>query len=87
MIACGRTGGTLVGGMFGNPLADPGLIGTPSGAALAVVTVLAIGAGGWSLPLAAFAGGLLATWLILLLARLVRGGLAGLLLMSAPTRH
>ena len=31
---------------------------------------------------AAFAGGLLATWLILLLARLVRGGLAGLLLMG-----
>ncbi|MCG9031819.1 FecCD family ABC transporter permease [Laribacter hongkongensis] len=74
--------GAALQALFRNPLADPGLIGTSSGAALAVVTVLAIGAGGWSLPLAAFAGGLLATWLILLLARLVRGGLAGLLLMG-----
>ncbi|UGA40757.1 iron ABC transporter permease [Chromobacterium haemolyticum] len=49
---------------------------------MAVVGMLAVGAAGLSLPLAAFGGGLLATWLILLLSRLVRGGLAGLLLMG-----
>ncbi|KMN36104.1 ABC transporter permease [Chromobacterium sp. LK1] len=74
--------GAALQALFRNPLADPGLIGTSSGAALAVVSMLAIGAAGLSLPLAAFGGGLLATWLILLLARLVRGGLAGLLLMG-----
>ncbi|MCS3805188.1 iron complex transport system permease protein [Chromobacterium alkanivorans] len=74
--------GAALQALFRNPLADPGLIGTSSGAALAVVSMLAIGAAGLSLPLAAFGGGLLATWLILLLSRLVRGGLAGLLLMG-----
>ncbi len=74
--------GAALQALFRNPLADPGLIGTSSGAALAVVGMLAVGAAGLSLPLAAFGGGLLATWLILLLSRLVRGGLAGLLLMG-----
>lgn len=74
--------GAALQALFRNPLADPGLIGTSSGAALAVVAVLALGWNALPLPLAAFAGGLGATWLILLLARLVRGGLAGLLLMG-----
>ncbi|OWY37972.1 ABC transporter permease [Xenophilus sp. AP218F] len=74
--------GAALQALFRNPLADPGLIGTSGGAALAVVAVLALGLSGLTLPLAAFAGGLAATWLILALARLVRGGLAGLLLMG-----
>nr|WP_235844300.1 iron ABC transporter permease [Crenobacter intestini] len=74
--------GAALQALFRNPLADPGLVGTSSGAALAVVCVLALGAGSLSLPLAAFGGGLAATWLILALSRLVRGGLAGLLLMG-----
>lgn len=74
--------GAALQALFRNPLADPGLIGTSSGAALAVIAVLAIGISGASLPLAAFAGGLAATWLIMALARLAGGGMAGLLLMG-----
>ncbi|MDE1714458.1 iron chelate uptake ABC transporter family permease subunit (plasmid) [Chromobacterium amazonense] len=74
--------GAALQALFRNPLADPGLIGTSGGAALAVIAVLALGLAGLSLPLAAFGGGLAATWLILLLARLAKGGLAGLLLMG-----
>ncbi|WP_236687522.1 FecCD family ABC transporter permease [Chromobacterium subtsugae] len=74
--------GAALQALFRNPLADPGLIGTSSGAALAVIAVLALGLSGLTLPLAAFGGGLLATWLILLLARLAKGGIAGLLLMG-----
>ncbi|WP_045051743.1 FecCD family ABC transporter permease [Chromobacterium violaceum] len=74
--------GAALQALFRNPLADPGLIGTSSGAALAVIAVLALGMAGLSLPLAAFGGGLAATWLILALARLAKGGLAGLLLMG-----
>lgn len=72
--------GAALQALFRNPLADPGLIGTASGAALAVIAVLAIGIAGPPLPLAAFAGGLLVTWLIMALARLASGGMAGLLL-------
>ncbi|WP_046167907.1 FecCD family ABC transporter permease [Chromobacterium vaccinii] len=74
--------GAALQALFRNPLADPGLIGTSGGAALAVIAVLALGLSGLSLPLAAFGGGLAATWLILALARLAKGGLAGLLLMG-----
>ncbi|MGD1825488.1 ABC-type Fe3+-siderophore transport system, permease component [Chromobacterium violaceum] len=74
--------GAALQALFRNPLADPGLIGTSGGAALAVIAVLALGMAGLSLPLAAFGGGLAATWLILALARLAKGGLAGLLLMG-----
>lgn len=74
--------GATLQALFRNPLADPGLIGTSSGAALAVVIVLSLGLSGISLPLAAFGGSLTATWLMLSLSRLVRGGLAGLLLMG-----
>lgn len=74
--------GAALQALFRNPLADPGLIGTSSGAALAVVIVLATGFAGSTLPFAAFAGGLAATWLIVALARLSGGGMAGLLLMG-----
>jgi len=74
--------GASLQALFRNPLADPGLIGTSSGAALAVVIVLATGFAGSTLPFAAFAGGLAATWLIVALARLSGGGMAGLLLMG-----
>ena len=40
--------GAALQALFRNPLADPGLIGTSSGAALAVVSMLAIGAAGLS---------------------------------------
>lgn len=70
--------GAAMQGLFRNPLADPGLIGVSSGAALAAVAVIVLGTQGlaflttalgpFSLPLAAFAGGLITTLLIYRLA-------------------
>jgi iron complex transport system permease protein len=63
--------GAAMQGLFRNPLADPGLIGVSSGAALAAVAVIVLGAtllrglsevlGPFTLPCAAFQGGLIAT--------------------------
>jgi iron complex transport system permease protein len=62
--------GAAIQGLFRNPLADPGLIGVSSGAALAAVAVIVLGGavgalqgtlGVWLLPAAAFAGGLAVT--------------------------
>lgn len=66
--------GAALQGLFRNPLADPGLIGVSSGAALAAAAaiVLAEGAPGFVLPLAAFAGGLSATLAVYRIAS--RGG-------------
>ena len=50
-----------------NPLAEPYILGISSGASVGAVTVLAfgwVGLGSWSLPLAAFAGALLAIVLV-----------------------
>ena len=68
-------GGVLMQGVFGNPLAEPGVIGVSSGAAVGACCVIVFGLsafGPWTLVLAAFAGGLLATWLAYRTAR--RGG-------------
>ncbi len=69
---------TLLQGLFRNPLADPGLIGVSSGAALAAVATIALGNGlmvGFSkafgiyaLPVAAFLGGLGCTAFLLAIA-------------------
>lgn len=69
--------GAAMQGIFRNPLAEPGLIGISSGAALAAVAVIvllepsglfAIFPARWVLPLATFAGGAAATVLVLRLA-------------------
>jgi iron complex transport system permease protein len=70
--------GAAVQGLFRNPLAAPGLIGISSGAALAAVSVIVLGAtvleglsqllGSMTLPLAAFLGGVATTFLIYRLA-------------------
>ncbi len=67
--------GAAMQGLFRNPLADPGLIGVSAGAAMAAVAAIVFGgglfglAGGvlglWLLPLAAFAGGLGATFVMM----------------------
>jgi iron complex transport system permease protein len=66
----------LVGGALGvsgaalqalvrNPLAEPSLLGISGGAGLAAVTAIALGVSGvWTVPLAAFAGALLAAFLV-----------------------
>jgi iron complex transport system permease protein len=57
--------GTVMQGLFRNPLADPGLTGVSSGAALAAATVIVLGGTlGWSVPLAGIAGSFGATVLL-----------------------
>lgn len=70
--------GAMMQGLFRNPLADPGLIGVSSGAALAAVSVIVLGhgiaaplvapLGPHALPVAAFVGGLAVTGALVLLA-------------------
>jgi iron complex transport system permease protein len=72
--------GASIQGLFRNPLADPGLIGISSGAALAAALMIVLGNGilsgivAWlgefALPLAAFGGGFITTLLIYRLATL-----------------
>jgi iron complex transport system permease protein len=72
--------GAALQGLFRNPLADPGLIGVTSGAALgAVLAIVTFGAalagvGAFAQPIAALTGGALAT---LTVWRLARNGGAG----------
>ncbi|SEJ52417.1 FecCD family ABC transporter permease [Demequina mangrovi] len=64
--------GAVMQAIFGNPLAEPGVVGVSSGAALgaavAIVTGAAVGSVA-SLALLAFAGGVAATMLVYLMAR------------------
>ncbi len=66
--------GVLLQALFRNPIVEPGLIGTSSGAAFGAASVFVLGAalginpGSWVLPFAAFFGGAVATVLVYLLA-------------------
>ncbi len=69
--------GAALQGLFGNVLADPGVIGVSSGASLGAVAAIVVGAdvmGRWTVTGAAFIGGCLATALIYALARSDRAG-------------
>ena len=64
--------GAAMQGLFRNPLADPGLLGISSGAALAVAITIITGvsfAGLYTLPIAAFVGSIISTVLIYTLAQ------------------
>lgn len=78
--------GASLQGLFGNPLADPGIVGVSQGAALGAVAAIvlgAAGAAGWIVPVAAFVGGAVAISLTYLLARPGKGsGNATLLLVG-----
>src|SRR5690606_31561519 len=66
------TAGALMQGVFGNPLAEPGVAGVSSGAALAACAAIALGwtfLGPWTTSAVAFAGGLAATLVVYLLSR------------------
>ncbi|MDR1427636.1 MAG: iron ABC transporter permease [Bifidobacteriaceae bacterium] len=66
------TAGAVMQGVFGNPLAEPGVIGVSAGAAVAACAVIATGwasAWPWSPAAAAFAGGLATTLTVYVLAR------------------
>ena len=71
--------GTVMQGLFRNPLADPGLMGISAGCAFGAALFAVLGANWlavmgeissvWALPVAAFLGGLLSTWLVFFLGR------------------
>jgi iron complex transport system permease protein len=66
------TAGTLMQGVFGNPLAEPGVVGVSAGAAVAAASAIAFGisiAGNWTIPLFAFFGGLFTTLLVYAMSR------------------
>ncbi|MBX5134289.1 iron ABC transporter permease [Rhizobium lentis] len=73
--------GTVMQGLFRNPLADPGLVGVSSGASFGAVAMIVLG-GGLAAPLQAFFG------IYALPAAAFGGGLATtLLLYGIATRH
>jgi iron complex transport system permease protein len=68
-------GGVLMQALFRNPIVEPGLIGTSSGAAFGAALYFVLGAsfnfnlGEWTLPLAACIGGIIATALVFFLSQ------------------
>lgn len=84
--------GALMQGLFRNPLADPGLIGISSGAALAAGMVIVLGSswmpglptglGSWPLMVAAFGSSLLVTAVIYVFAQSAQGVRVGLMLLA-----
>ena len=77
--------GTVLQAMVRNPLADPTILGGTAGAAVGAVSVMVLGwafAGIYTLPVAAFAGGLIGYGLAFLLAN-SSGGLSPLHLVLA----
>jgi iron complex transport system permease protein len=83
--ACLGVGGTLMQALFRNPIVEPGLVGTSSGAAFGAALFYVFGAllkvnlGGWSLPLAACAGGVFSTYLVFALANTKQEGRSSIL--------
>lgn len=66
------TAGALMQGTFANPLAEPGIVGVSSGAALGAVLSIVVGfhaLGTWSVSIAAFVGGLASVLLVYASAR------------------
>ncbi|MCW3071929.1 MAG: ABC-type Fe3+-siderophore transport system, permease component [Bacteroidetes bacterium] len=68
-------GGVLMQALFRNPIVEPGLVGTSSGAAFGAALYFVMGAtfkvnaGEWTLPLAACAGGILSTAFVFMLSQ------------------
>lgn len=66
------TAGAVMQAIFGNPLAEPGVVGVSSGAALGAATAIVLGLsalGDFTVAVFAFVGGLLATLLVYLVSR------------------
>jgi len=64
--------GAVMQAIFGNPLAEPGVVGVSSGAALGASASITLGLsvfGGWTVAVFAFLGGLAATLIVYLTAR------------------
>lgn len=70
--ACLASAGAALQGLFGNPLADPGIVGVSAGASVGAVIVIVLqldALGSWTLPFGAFVSGMATIWLVYLLAR------------------
>lgn len=77
--------GAVMQGLFRNPLADPGIIGVSSGAAVGAVVaigLLPVHMAAWAVPSFAFAGGLFTTLLVYRLARSANGTSVLMLLLA-----
>lgn len=80
-------GGTLMQALFRNPIVEPGLVGTSSGAAFGSALffvlggVFGFGASLWSLPIAACIGGVVSTYLVFILARSLDDGRASIVML------
>ncbi|GAA3593210.1 iron ABC transporter permease [Klugiella xanthotipulae] len=64
--------GLLMQAIFGNPLAEPGVVGVSSGAALGASATIVFGwtfLGGWTIAVTAFIAGLIATLLVYVMSR------------------
>ncbi|WP_257159422.1 FecCD family ABC transporter permease [Corynebacterium cystitidis] len=69
--------GAALQGLFGNELADPGIVGVTSGASLGAIMAIVFGMtafGAWTVPVMSFILGLATTMLIYVLARPGAGG-------------
>lgn len=73
LVGCAlAVAGTVMQAIFGNPLAEPGVVGVSSGAALGASIAIVTGVtafGGWGVAVAAFIGGFVATVLVYSMAR------------------
>ena len=80
-------GGTLMQALFRNPIVEPGLVGTSSGAAFGSAMffvlggVLHVSASIWTLPIAACIGGVISTYLVFLLAKSREDGRASIVML------
>ncbi|MAA80417.1 MAG: heme ABC transporter permease [Deltaproteobacteria bacterium] len=76
MVGAGLSiSGALMQGLFRNPLADPGLVGISSGAALGAALVIVLGWSipfleYWTLPIAAFIGAVISTICVMRLSQM-----------------
>lgn len=78
--------GAALQGLFGNALADPGIVGVTSGASTGAIMAISLGLsafGSWTVPAASFVMGLVVTFVIYVLAQPgKRGGTVQLLLVG-----
>ncbi len=80
-------GGTLMQALFRNPIVEPGLVGTSSGAAFGSALFFVLGGilnlptGVWMLPLAACLGSIVSTYLVFILARSKDDGRASIVMI------
>jgi iron complex transport system permease protein len=78
-------GGALMQALFRNPIVEPGLVGTSSGAAFGAALYFVLGAtlglqaGEWTLPLAAIIGAMAATALVFILSSSKNSGRSGVI--------